>query len=42
MNDAWKGKLRVKKLEKEKMMSTKTTQRVLLHEGCYTWRGRWI
>ena len=36
MNDARKGKLRVKKLEKEKMLSTKTTKGVLLHKGCYT------
>ena len=31
MNGVWKGKLRVKKLEKDKMLSTKTTQGVLLH-----------
>ena len=27
MKGVWKGKLRVKKLEKEKMLSTRTTQR---------------
>ena len=42
MNSEWKGKLRVKKLEKEKMLSTKTIQGVLLHVGCHTWKRRWI
>ena len=39
MNDVWKGKLRVKKLEKEKMLSTRTTQGVLLHEGATLGEG---
>ena len=42
MKIVWKGKLRVKKLEKEKMLSTRTTQGVPLHLGCHTWKGRWI
>ena len=31
MNDAQKGKLKVKKLEKEKMLSLRTSQRLPLH-----------
>ena len=42
MNDAWKDMLRVKKLEKEKMVSARTTQGVPLHIRCHTWRGKWI
>ena len=35
MNDVWKGKLRVKKLKNEKMLSTRTTQGVpQCHERC--------
>ena len=39
MNGAQEGKLRVKKLEKEKMLNTRTTQRVLLHKGCCFTKG---
>ena len=39
MNNVRKGKLRVKKLEKEKMLNTRTTQRVLLHKGCCFTKG---
>ena len=42
MKIVWKGKLRVKKLEKEKMFSARTTQGVPLHVGCHTWKGRWM
>ena len=37
MNDAWKGKLRVKKLENEKILSARTIQGVLFHVRCHTW-----
>ena len=42
MNGVWKGKLRVKKLENDKMLSTRITQGVPLHVGRYTWKKRWI
>jgi len=42
MKDTQKDKLRVKKLKKEKMLSPRTSQGVLLHEECHTWRERWI
>ena len=42
MNGVWKGKLRVKKLEKEKMLSVKITQGVPFHVECHTWKMRWI
>ena len=42
MKGVWKGKLKVKKLEKEKMLSVRTIQGVPLHKGCHNWRGRWI
>ena len=45
MDDVWKGKLRVKKPEKEKMLSMRITQRVPFHPfhaGCHTWKRRWI
>ena len=41
MNDARKGKLRVKKLGKEKMLSARTHQGVPFHKGCHTWRGKY-
>jgi len=41
MKDTQKDKPRVKKIEEE-MLSPKTSQRLLLHKGCHTWRGRWI
>ena len=41
MKDVWKDKPKVKRME-EKILSKKTTLRVSLHEGCHTWRGRWI
>jgi len=42
MIDMWKNKPRVKKLEKEKTLSMRTSQGVPLHKECHTWRGRWI
>ena len=42
MNDARKGKLRVKKLENEKILSARTIQGVLFHVRFHTWKGRWI
>ena len=36
MKDTWKDKPRVKKLENEKMLSSRSGQGVPLHEGCYT------
>ena len=42
MKDTQKDKPRVKKLENEKMLSPRTSQGVPLHEGCHTWRGKWI
>ena len=42
MNGVWKGKLKVKKLEKEKMLSVRITQRVLFHVVCHTRKRRWI
>ena len=36
MKDMRKDKPRVKKLEKEKMLSLRTSQGVLLYEGCHT------
>ena len=41
MKDTQKDKPRVKKIKGE-MLSPKTSQRVPLHEGCHSWRGRWI
>ena len=42
MKGTRKDKPRVKKLEKEKMLSLRTSQKVPLHKGCHTWRGRLI
>ena len=42
MNDVQKGKLRVKKLENEKMLNMRTGQGVPVHVGCHIWRGKWI
>ena len=42
MKDTRKDKPRVKKLEKEKMLSSRTSQGVSFHEGCHTWRRKWI
>ena len=39
MKDMLKDKPRVKKIEE--MLSRKASQRVPLHEGRHTWRGRW-
>ena len=39
MKDTYKDKPRVKKIEEE-ILSLKASQRVSLHEGCHTWRGR--
>ena len=41
MKDMRKDKPKAKKLE-EKMLSSRTNQEVPLHEGCHTWRERWI
>ena len=41
MNDTWKDKSKVKKIEKE-MLSPKTGQGVPFQEGCHTWKRRWI
>ena len=41
MKDTQKDKPKVQKIEEE-MLSPKTNQGVPLHEGCHTWRGRWI
>ena len=41
MKVTWKDKPRVKKINEE-ILSPKTSQEVPLHEGCHTWRGRWI
>ena len=42
MKGVWKGKLRVKKLEKEKMLNARTTKGEQLYVGCHTWKRRWI
>ena len=42
MYNVWKGKLKDKKLEKEKMLSVRITQGVPLYVGCHTWKMRWI
>ena len=42
MKGMWKGKLRVKKLEKEKMLNVRTVQGEQLRVGCHTWKRRWI
>ena len=36
MKDTWKDKPRVKKLEKEKMLSVRISQGVPLHKGYHT------
>ena len=41
MKDTWKDKPKVKKI-KEEILSSKANQGVPLHEGCHTWRRRWI
>ena len=41
MKDMLKDKLRVKKTEEEKL-SPRVNQKAPLHEGCHTWRRRWI
>ena len=40
MNGTLKDKPRVKKIEE--MLSSKASREVPLHEGCHTWRGKWI
>ena len=42
MKDVRKDKPKVKKLEKKKMLRLRTSQKVLVHEGCHTWRWKWI
>ena len=41
MKGMLKDKPRVKKIEEE-VLSFRASQRVPLHEGCHTWRRRWI
>jgi len=42
MNGVWKGKIKVKKLEKEKMLRARIIHGVQLRVGCHTRRRRWI
>ena len=42
MKGEWKGRLKVKKLEKEKMFSARTTQEGQHRIGCHTWKWKWI
>ena len=41
MKDMLKDKSRVKKI-KEEILSSRPSQKAPLHEGCHTWRRRWI
>ena len=40
MKDTRKDRPRIKKIEE--MLSPKTSQGLLFHERCRTWRGKWI